>query len=87
MSIPLCDLKRLQITQETKAWLTAEAHVTGKSEPEIAREALHEIARQKIHAANVLASLAASNARLVDVPASANSEFDVTPESTARGLK
>jgi hypothetical protein len=49
---------RLKITRETEAWLVAEARTTGKSKQEIARDALHEIALRKIHAAKVLARLA-----------------------------
>jgi hypothetical protein len=58
MSLDLTDLKRLKITAETAAWLRAEAHVTGRSPQEILRDAVHDIALQKIHAAKVLANLA-----------------------------
>lgn len=58
MAADLHDLTRLKVTAETRAWLQAEAHTSGRSMPEIAREALHEIAVAKIRAAKVLASLA-----------------------------
>jgi hypothetical protein len=58
MSTELGDLKRLKISRETRAWLQAEAHSTGKSQQEIARDTLHAVALEKIRAARVLASLA-----------------------------
>lgn len=60
MSADLGDLKRLKITAETRAWLAAEAHSTGRSQQEIARDALHEIATRRIHAARVLVSMSPS---------------------------
>jgi predicted transcriptional regulator len=58
MANDLHDLKRLKISSETRAWLQAEAHTTKRSQQEIAREALHEIALRKIQAAKVLTALA-----------------------------
>ena len=63
MSAELGDLKRLKITARTLAWLQAEAHSSGRSMHEIAREALDQIAAQKIHAARVLIALAGSEGR------------------------
>lgn len=57
MGVPLPDLKRLKITPQTRAWLTAEARATRKTFNEVARDALHEIALRKIHEARVLANL------------------------------
>jgi hypothetical protein len=62
MAAELGDLKRLKISAETRAWLQAEAHTTGRSQQEIARDVLHDVALQKIHAARVLASLAPADA-------------------------
>lgn len=67
MSADLDDLKRLKVTAETRAWLQAEAHTTGRSKQEIARDALHEIALAKIRAAKVLASLAPDEGHNGDV--------------------
>ncbi|MFO1465839.1 MAG: hypothetical protein U1F35_05270 [Steroidobacteraceae bacterium] len=55
----LKDLKRLKLTPETRAWLTAEAHITGRTPQEIAREVLHAKAMERIHAAKVITALAA----------------------------
>lgn len=65
MAADLDDLKRLRITPETRAWLQAKAHTTGRSKQEIARDALHEIAVAEIRAAKVLASLAPAEAHVV----------------------
>lgn len=62
MAAELGDLKRLKISAETRAWLQAEAHTTGRSQQEIARDVLHAVALEKIHAARVLASLAPTEA-------------------------
>jgi hypothetical protein len=62
----LGDLKRLKITAETRAWLQAEAHSTGKSHQEIARDQLHAIALEKIRAAKVLVSLSPTEAHSGD---------------------
>lgn len=66
MSADLCDLKRLKITAETRAWLHAEAARTGRSQQEIARDALHDLALEKIHAAKVLVALAPAEGRAGD---------------------
>lgn len=58
MADELKDLKRLKVTRETAAWLDAEAHSTGRKKHEIARDALHELAVAKIHAAKVLVAMA-----------------------------
>lgn len=58
MAHGLEDLRRLKITAETRAWLQAESHTSERSMQEIARDALHEIALEKIRAAKVLSSLA-----------------------------
>lgn len=58
MSKPKADLKRLRISAETRAWLQAEATSSGKSQQEIVRSVLHEMALKKIHAANLLSALA-----------------------------
>jgi hypothetical protein len=62
MSADLCDLKRLRVTARTKAWLSARAHSTGRTQQDIARDALDSIAAQEIHAARVLASMAPAEA-------------------------
>lgn len=69
MAADLGDLKRLKISAETRAWLQAEAHTTGKSQQEIARDQLHAIALEKIRAAKVLTSLAPSERRNGDAGA------------------
>jgi hypothetical protein len=66
LSADLGDLKRLKITAETRAWLQAEAHSTGKSHQEIARDILHAIALEKISAAKVLVSMAPAERRVGD---------------------
>jgi hypothetical protein len=66
MAADLGDLKRLKITAETRAWLQAEAHTTGKSHQEIARDQLHAIALEKIQAAKVLVSLSPTEAHSRD---------------------
>lgn len=58
MGAPKADLKRLKITAETRAWLQAEATTSGKSQQDIVRTVLHEIALKKIHGAKLLAALA-----------------------------
>lgn len=58
MSADLFDLKRLRITGATRAWLQARARETGRSQQEIARDALHELALREIRAARVLVALA-----------------------------
>lgn len=58
MSADLADLKRLKVTARTRAWLQAKSHTSGKSQQEIARDALDSIAGQEIHAATVLVALA-----------------------------
>lgn len=63
MSTDLRDLKRLKITDETHAWLSAEAQRTDRSQQEIARDALHEIALSKIKAARLLVALAPTEGR------------------------
>ena len=57
MSLELVDLKRLKITAETRAWLTSESQLTGKSVAEVAREALHDLAMKRIAAAASLTSV------------------------------
>lgn len=66
MAVDLNDLKRLKITGRTRAWLQAEAHSSGRSQQEIARDALDEIAGQKIHAAKVLVAMAPDEAHAGD---------------------
>lgn len=66
MSADLCDFKRLKLTEKTRAWLTSESHRTGRSPQEIARDALHDIALEKIHAAKVLMSLVPDEGRAGD---------------------
>ena len=58
MSLDLCDLKRLKITAETRAWLSAEALRSGDSPQEIVRDALHALALDRIAGAKLLVSLA-----------------------------
>lgn len=58
MASDLNDLKRLKVTDATKAWLTAKSHTTGRTQQEIAREYLHERAIEEIRAAKILANLA-----------------------------
>ena len=57
MSLDLIDF-RGKITAETNAWLEAEARTSGKPKQEILRDAVHEIALAKIHAAKLLTALA-----------------------------
>ena len=66
MSLDLEDLKRLKITAETRAWLTAESHITGRSTQEIARDVLHAKAMDRIHAAKVITALASGEAYVRD---------------------
>lgn len=63
MSLDLADLKRLKITEETKAWLSAESRITGRTPQDILRDEVHKIAVSKIHAARLLAALAPSEGR------------------------
>ncbi len=62
MSADLADLKRLKVTEETRAWLAATSRSTGKSQQEIARDALHSLAVREIHAAKVLVRMAPDEA-------------------------
>lgn len=57
MSADLLDLKRLKITAETRAWLTAEVSRTGQSAQEVARDVLHQFALEKIEGARLLLAL------------------------------
>lgn len=57
MSADLIDF-RGKITAETYAWLDAESRTTGRPKQEILRDAIHQIALEKIHAAKVLTALA-----------------------------
>lgn len=66
MSADLDDLKRLKVTRETRIWLAAKSHSTGIPKQAIARDALHEIAVREIHAAKVMASMAAGEAHAGD---------------------
>lgn len=66
MSAPKADLKRLRISPETRAWLQAEATSSGKSQQEIVRAVLHEMALKKIHAAKLLAALATAEGHMRD---------------------
>ena len=68
MSLDLKDLKRLKITAETDAWLTAESRSTGKSKQDVLRDAAHAIALEKIHAARLLSALAPSDGQAGDTP-------------------
>lgn len=52
------DLKRLKLTRLGKAWVKARAHATGKTEQEIASDAIHKIALQDHRAARVFLALA-----------------------------
>lgn len=67
MSSDLFDLKRLKVTSETRAWLQAKAMRTGKSQQEIAREALHEKALQELDDARVMVALDPRKAHIGDV--------------------
>lgn len=66
MAADLVDLKRLKITADTRAWLTAEAHVSGRSAQDIVRDVLHAKAQEKIHAAKVITALADGEAFVRD---------------------
>lgn len=66
MSKGKADLKRLKITPETRAWLQAEATITGKSQQDVARAALHELALKRIQAAKVLTALATAEGHMRD---------------------
>lgn len=52
------DLKRLKLTRLGKAWVKARAHATGKTEQEVASDAIHKIALQDHRAARVFLALA-----------------------------
>jgi hypothetical protein len=60
------DLKRLKITPETRAWLQAEATSSNRSQQEIVRAVLHEMAVKKIHAAKILTALATAEGHMRD---------------------
>lgn len=66
MSLDLVDFKRLRLTREARAMLTAESGRTGQSAQEIARDLLHEIALQKIDEARVLLALSPSEGHVRD---------------------
>jgi hypothetical protein len=66
MAAELVDLKRLKITGATRAWLQAKARATGKSHQDVARDALHELALQEIHAAKVLVALSTAEGLIGD---------------------
>lgn len=66
MSCDLADLKRLKITAETRAWLAAEAHVSGRSAQDVARDVLHAKAVEKVHAAKVITAMAAGEVHIRD---------------------
>jgi len=54
------DLKRLKLTDASKAWLEAECQLNpGKSPQEIVRAVLHEIALEKLRGASVFVGVAA----------------------------
>ncbi len=56
--LPLEDLKRLKITNATRAWLAAEARLSRRTLQQVAREELHRIAVTRIHAARIVVSMA-----------------------------
>lgn len=66
MSSDLFDLKRLKVTAETRAWLQAKAMKTGKSQQEIAREALHDRAVDELDAAKLMHALDPRKAHVGD---------------------
>lgn len=55
MALDHGDIKRLKLTSASLRWLKSEAEKTGYSPQEIARERLHRIAVEEIHAARLLA--------------------------------
>lgn len=57
MALELIDF-RGKITAETEAWLEAELRAFGVPKQETVRQALHEIALKRIHAAKLLSALA-----------------------------
>lgn len=87
MSVDLLDLKRLKITPETRAWLTAEAHVSGRSAQDILRDVLHAKATEKIHAANVLTALARGEAYIRDGRATLRDEHGHPGDARGRAKR
>lgn len=57
MAGDLVDIKRLKVTAETRAWLQGRSMRSGKSQQEIARDALHDLAVAELDNAKVLAAL------------------------------
>lgn len=60
------DLKRLEVTAETRAWLEWKKRTTGKSPQEFVRTLLHEAALKDIAGAKLLAALSATNGHDAD---------------------
>ena len=78
--LPLEDLKRLKITNETRAWLAAEARLSRRTMQQVARDELHRIAVIRIHAARIVVSLAPREGHAGDsepIPATAGAERGV----------
>jgi len=66
VSLDLVDFKRLRLTRETRAMLSAESNRTGQSAQEIARDLLHEFALQKIEEARMLLALSPNEGHMRD---------------------
>jgi hypothetical protein len=60
MSLPLDDLKRLKITNETMAYLESEARESGRTKQEVLRDEMHKIAIVAVRKAKLLLALAPS---------------------------
>ena len=60
------DLKRLEITAATRAWLEWKSRTTGKSPQEFVRQFLHEAARKDIGDAKLLTALSGSDGNDAD---------------------
>lgn len=57
MSLPLDDLKRLKITNETLAYLESEARESGRTKQEVLRDVMHSIAIAAKRKAKLLLAL------------------------------
>lgn len=57
MSLPLDDLKRLKITNETMAYLESEARESGRTKQEVLRDEMHKIALVALRKAKLLIAL------------------------------
>jgi hypothetical protein len=66
MSLPLDDLKRLKITNETMAYLESEARESGRTKQEVLRDEMHKIAVVALRKAKLLLALVPDDAHSRD---------------------